>query len=199
MSEITRVPLQPIGKGSLTKLWLGVAIALLAAAGLAWAAVPKGLEVETLVEGTGDAPNMGDVAFVKYVGLLPDGTEFNRSTPGQLPPGFFPDGTPFPLEEGGMIPGFLEGLMQTREGGKYRIEIPAYKGYGAEPPPASDIPPNSDLVFEVEIVDFMPRQEAEARIMQMQAMMGGRVGPGGPGGPGGPQQGVQPPQGAPSE
>ena len=40
MTEITRVPLQPIAKGALTKLWLGVVAAALAAAGVAWAALP---------------------------------------------------------------------------------------------------------------------------------------------------------------
>ena len=172
MTEITRVPLRPVRKGSLTLLWLGVIAAVLLAAGLAWASVPKGLEVETLVEGTGEAPELGDIAFVKYVGSLPDGTEFDRSQPSPFPPGVFPDGTPFPLEEGTMIPGFLNGLLQTREGGKYRIEIPSDQAYGANPQPGSPIPPNSDLVFEVEVVEVMSRAEAEARVRQMQAMMG---------------------------
>ena len=176
MTEITRVPLQPIKKGSLVRLWLAVAVAVLLASGLAYASVPKGLNVETLVEGTGDSPQMGDFAFVKYVGLLPDGTEFDRSQPNPFPPGVFPDGTPFPLEEGAMIPGFLNGLMQTREGGKYRIEIPSDQAYGADPQPGSPIPPNSDLIFEVEVIEFMPRQEVEARVRQMQAMMGASPG-----------------------
>jgi hypothetical protein len=56
MTEVTRVPIQPIAKGSLTKLWLGVVVAILIGAGLAWAAMPKGLSVDTLVAGTGDNP-----------------------------------------------------------------------------------------------------------------------------------------------
>ena len=191
MTEITRVPLRPIKKGSLVRLWLGVAVALLLAAGLAWASVPKGLEVETLVEGTGDAPELGDIAFVKYVGSLPDGTEFDRSQPNPFPPGVFPEGTPFPLEEGAMIPGFLNGLLQTREGGKYRIEIPSDQAYGADPQPGSPIPPNNDLIFEVEVVEVMSRAEAEARVRQMQAMMGA--------GPGGGQGAPPAPQPAPAE
>ncbi|WP_394269047.1 FKBP-type peptidyl-prolyl cis-trans isomerase [Qipengyuania sp.] len=178
MTEITRVPLRPIRKGSLGKLWLGVAAAMLAAAGFAYAAMPRGLEVETLVEGTGAAPDIGQVVFAKYVGTLPDGTEFDRSQPSPLPPGLFPDGTPFPLEEGGgLIPGFVEGLKQTREGGTYRIEIPADQAYGANPPPGSPIPPNSDLIFEVEVIDVMPLEEAQQRFMQLQAQMGAQGGP----------------------
>ncbi|WP_369795372.1 FKBP-type peptidyl-prolyl cis-trans isomerase, partial [Erythrobacter sp. HI0019] len=78
MTEITRVPLQPIKKGSLTKLWLGVLLAVLVAAGLAWAAMPRGLDVETVTAGSGDSPQLGDVVFVNYVGTLADGTEFDR-------------------------------------------------------------------------------------------------------------------------
>ena len=61
MTEITRVPLQPIAKGSLTKLWLGVIVAILIGGGLAWAAMPKGLDVEVITEGTGPSPQIGDV------------------------------------------------------------------------------------------------------------------------------------------
>ena len=108
MTEITRVPLRPIKKGSLTKLWLGVIVAILLGAGLAWAAVPKGVEVETLTEGVGPSPQIGDVVFANYVGTLPDGTEFDRSQPSPFPPEVFPAGTPFPLEEeGGLIQGFV--------------------------------------------------------------------------------------------
>ena len=172
MTEITRVPLRPIKKGSLTKLWLGVVVAIGLAAGLAWSAVPKGLEVETLTEGTGRAPVMGDIMFIDYVGTLTDGTEFDRSRPSPFPPGVFPDGTPFPLEEGTMIPGFLDGLLQTRDGGKYRIEIPSDQAYGANPQPGSPIPPNADLVFEVEVKGILSREEAEAKLQQLQTMMG---------------------------
>ena len=65
MTEITRVPLQPIKKGSLTKLWLGVLLAVLVAAGLAWAAMPRGLDVEMVTAGSGDSPQLGDVVFVE--------------------------------------------------------------------------------------------------------------------------------------
>ncbi|WP_100259510.1 FKBP-type peptidyl-prolyl cis-trans isomerase [Qipengyuania seohaensis] len=187
MTEITRVPLRPIKKGSLTKLWLGVIVAILLGAGLAWAAVPKGVEVETLTEGVGPSPQIGDVVFANYVGTLPDGTEFDRSQPSPFPPEVFPAGTPFPLEEeGGLIQGFVDGLMQTQKGGKYRIEIPAEQAYGATPPPGSEIPANSDLVFEVEVTEIMSLEEAQQRFMQLQAQMGAQGGPGGP--EGAPQQ-----------
>ena len=172
MTEITRVPLQPIKKGSLTKLWLGVAVAVLLGAGLAWAAIPKGLDVETVTAGTGDSPKMGDVVFVKYVGKLADGTEFDRSQPLPIPPGLFPEGNPLLLEEGAIIDGFIEGLTQMQKGGSYVLTIPAEQAYGAEPPPGSPIPPNADLTFDVEVVDFMSRDDFQARANALQQMMG---------------------------
>ena len=145
MAEITRVPLQPIAKGSLVKLWLGVIIAVLVGSAIAWSAVPKGLSVETLVEGTGPNPGGEDVVFVKYVGTLTDGTEFDRSQDIPLPiPGIFPEGNPLPLDS--MVPGFREGVMQMKKGGKYELFIPSEKGYGANPQPGSPIPPNASCI-----------------------------------------------------
>ena len=69
MTEITRVPIQPVAKGSLTKIWLGVIVAILIGTGLAWAAVPKGFSVDTLVEGTGPNPQEGDMVFANFFGF----------------------------------------------------------------------------------------------------------------------------------
>ena len=172
MTEITRVPLRPIQKGSLTKLWLGVLAAIALGAGLAWAAAPKGAGLEVLAEGNGTSPQMGDVVFVNYVGKLTDGTEFDRSRPLPIPPGLLPEGTPMLLEDGALIPGFLDGLKRMEKGGKYLLTIPSDQAYGAEPPPGSDIPANADLTFEVEVHDIMSREDFEAKAQQLQAMMG---------------------------
>ena len=198
MTEITRVPLQPIAKGSLTKLWLGVIVAVLLAAGLAWYAMPRGVSVETITEGTGPAPKMGDVVFVKYVGKLRDGTEFDRSRPMPIPPGVFPDGTPMLLEEGALVQGFLDGIMKMKKGGKYLLEIPAAQAYGENSPPGSNIPPNSDLLFEVEVVDYMARDEFQQRAMALQQFMEQGAKPDGSAGPDGfVEQGA--PQGQPAQ
>ena len=170
MAEITRVPLQPIAKGSLTKLWLGVIIAVLVGIGIAWSAAPKGVSVDVLVEGTGPNPGAEDVVFVKYVGKLADGTEFDRSQEIPLPvPGVFPEGNPLPLDA--MVPGFREGAMKMQKGGKYELFIPAELGYGDTPPPGAPIPAGADLLFEVELVDFMTREDFERRIGILQQAM----------------------------
>lgn len=200
MTEITRVPIKPVAKGSLTKLWIGVILAVLVGAGLAWAAVPRGLNVEVVQAGTGPNPQVGEVVWVKYKGkLASDGTVFDESQPLPIPvQGLFPEGTPFPLEDGATVPGFFQGLQQMQKGGRYNLFIPADLAYGASPPPGAPIPPNADLVFEIEVTDIMSRAtfERNLQILQqtMQQQMGGA---GGPGGPGGAPQGA--PQGAPGQ
>ncbi|MEP5937102.1 MAG: FKBP-type peptidyl-prolyl cis-trans isomerase [Erythrobacter sp.] len=189
MTEVTRVPLHPIAKGSLTKLWLGVIIAALIGAGLAWAAVPKGVEVDTITAGTGPNPSETDVVFMRYVGKLAGSGEiFDESQDLPLPiEGIFPAGSPLPLDA--MVPGFREGALKMQKGGKYELFIPADKGYGDAPPPGAPIPPNADLMFEVEIVDFMTRDDFDRRIgILQQAMQAGQSGQMGPGGPGGAPQ-----------
>lgn len=185
MTEITAVPIQPVAKGSLTKLWLGVALAIAVGAGLAWAAVPRGVDIDTEVAGTGPTPKVGDVVFMNYKGMLAsDGTVFDESRDIPLPvEGIFPEGTPFPIEEGATIPGFFEGLQQMQKGGKYTLFIPADKAYGASPPEGAPIPPNADLEFEIEVIDIMSQQTFERNLgilqQAMQSQMGADGGPGG--------------------
>lgn len=173
MAEVTRVPLQPIAKGSVLKLWLGILVALLIAAALAWWAMPKGVEVTVLEEGTGETASEGDMVFVTYTGKLDDGTVFDASQDPGIPEGIFPKGVPIPIEEGSMISGFYQGLQQVRTGGKYEIEIPAEMGYGAEPPPGSPIPPNADLTFELEVTGIMSRADFDQRLQMLQQTMMG--------------------------
>jgi FKBP-type peptidyl-prolyl cis-trans isomerase FkpA len=189
MTEITAVPIKPVAKGSLTKLWLGVALAIAVGGGLAWAAVPRGVDLDTEVAGTGPTAKIGDVVFMNYKGrLAADGTVFDESRDIPLPvEGIFPKGTPFPIEEGATIPGFFEGLTQMQKGGKYTLFIPADKAYGAEPPQGAPIPPNADLEFEIEVIDIMSKETFERNLGILQQAMQRQQGPGAPGGaPAGP-------------
>lgn len=184
MTEITRVPLQPIARGSIPKLWLGVLAAVLLAGGLAWAALPRGVDVDVVAEGTGPSPSNTDVIFVRYTGKLDDGTVFDQSRDVQLPiQGLLPEGSPLPL--GRMIPGFAEGAVRMKKGGKYRLFIPADKAYGAEGQRDQQgnqvIPPNSDLTFQVELVDFMTEADFQRRLQTLQQAMQMQQGQGGEG------------------
>ncbi len=188
MTEITRVPLQPIAKGSLSKIWLGVAAIALAAGGIAWSALPAAVDVQTLTAGSGPSPTLEDVALIKYKGTLPDGKVFDQQ-----------ERAAFPLQ--GVVPGFTKALLQMQRGGKYKVQIPSELAYGDKQ--AGEIPPNTDLTFEIELIDFRSRAEIEqqqAMMQQMQQQQGGGAGPGGPP-PGMPPEGMppegMPPQGAP--
>lgn len=184
MSEITRVPLQPVAKGSLTKIWLGVILAVLIGSGVAYGTRYKGITIQTVKAGEGGSPTRADVALINYVGRLANGKEFDRGERAVLP-----------LQT--VIPGFAEGLSKMQKGGKYVLEIPSDKAYGAEDkrnPQTGEvvIPANSDLVFEVELIDYKNAAELERQRMmmeQMQRMQGGAPGANVPGtaAPGAPQ------------
>ncbi|MEM1195843.1 MAG: FKBP-type peptidyl-prolyl cis-trans isomerase [Pseudomonadota bacterium] len=181
MTEITRVPLKPLAKGSLTKLWFGVAFAILVGAAIAWMAQPKGLEVETLVAGEGENPGPADVVFVSYVGTRAEtGEEFDRSPDTGAPiPGIFPEGYPMPLAQ--MLPGFRDGVTQMQVGGKYRLFIPADQAYGDVP--SRPGAPAGDLYFEIEVFGFMGEPEFERKLAIMRRAIEMPSGPGGVGAP----------------
>ena len=200
MAEVTRVPLKPISRGSLVMLFVGIVIGLLIAGAFAWYTAPKGVSVEEIRAGKGESPTANDVVFVHYTGKLADGTVFDKSQPIQLPvPGILPEGTPLPLEN--MVPGFREAALQMQRGGKYVVEIPAEKAYGAEgrinPQTGEGVPPNADLTFDIELVDFMPMAEVERRFQTLQQMMAQQQAPAGAGGaaPAQPQPQPAPPAG----
>lgn len=160
MTEITRVPLQPIEKGSLTKLWLGLAAAAVVAGGVAYAAMPPLVAVKTLKAGEGASPTLDDVAFIDYTGKLADGKVFDQGK------------APLALRE--VVPGFSQALAQMQPGGKYKVKIPAKLAYGDKA--TGPIPANSDLYFDIEVIGVMSRQqfEQQRQLMQMlQAQQGG--------------------------
>ena len=178
MTEITRVPLQPIAKGALTKLWLGVAAVALAAGGIAWAAMPGSVDVQTIKAGTGASPTIADVALINYKGMLANGKVFDEGKQAV-----------FPLE--GVIPGFTQALEKMQKGGKYKVLIPSELAYGPadqKNPQTGEvaIPGGSDLTFEIELIDFRSKAEIEAQqrmMQQLQQQMGGAGAPGAPGAP----------------
>lgn len=145
----TQVPLRPLPKGALAKFWLGFLLLVGAALALAWfgagalrgEVTPSGTRIVTMKDGVGDPVKAVDGIMVEYEGRLPDGTVFD-STAGR---------GPAPMIPSQVIPGFGEALQTMREGGKYRVTIPAAAAYGAAGAGNGAIPPNSDLVFDVEI------------------------------------------------
>jgi len=106
---------------------------------------PSGLQYYDIKVGTGESPTPGRTASVQYVGALPDGTKFDSSYDHGADP------FEFPVGEGRVIKGWDEGVATMKVGGKRRLVVPAELAYGANPPTPS-IPPNSILVFDVELL-----------------------------------------------
>ena len=193
MVEPTRVPLQPIRKGSVAKIWAGVIVVILIAAAVAWLNVPHaktlagGVTIETLVAGNGPKPTTSDIALVNYKGMLKNGKVFDQG-----------QGVPMPVT--GVVPGFSTGLQAMQVGGRYRLRIPAEQGYGAQEKRNQQtgevvIPANSDLVFDVDLLEFKSQQEVLQMMQQqqMQQQLQQQQQGGAPGGPAG-APGAQPGQ-----
>jgi FKBP-type peptidyl-prolyl cis-trans isomerase FklB len=104
--------------------------------------LPSGLQYLVLAEGTGKTPKKGDNVAVHYRGTLINGTEFESSYGRPVAPTF---------QVEGLIPGWTEALLMMKEGAKWRLFIPPNLAYGEKGSPPV-IPPNSTLIFEVELI-----------------------------------------------
>ena len=101
------------------------------------------LQIIDVTEGTGDEVPQGATITAHYTGaLVADGTIFQSSHD-------FGDAITFPLN--GVIAGWTQGVPGMKVGGVRRLVIPAALAYGTSSP-AANIPPNSDLVFDIELV-----------------------------------------------
>jgi FKBP-type peptidyl-prolyl cis-trans isomerase FklB len=104
--------------------------------------LPSGLQYKVLSEGTGKTPKKNDTVTVHYRGTLVDGTEFDSS---------IARGQPATFKVDGVIPGWTEALQLMKVGAKWQIFIPPELAYGERGVP-SHIPPQSVLIFEVELI-----------------------------------------------
>lgn len=106
----------------------------------------SGLQYEVLESGDegNPQPSADDVVTVHYEGRLLDGTVFDSSVS---------RGEPVDLPVSGVIPGWVEALQMMRVGDKWKVTIPSDLAYG-ERSPSPVIPPNSVLVFEMELLDI---------------------------------------------
>jgi FKBP-type peptidyl-prolyl cis-trans isomerase FkpA len=189
MTEITRVPLQPIAAGALGKLWLGIVLAIALGGAVAFETRQKGLEFETIKAGSGPSPTTADLVRVNIVGRLANGKLFAKE-----------DDLAMSVQE--TLPGFSVALQKMQKGGKYHVVIPARLAYGAvekRDPQTGEvaIPANSDLTFDIELVDFKSAAEVMRQRMLMQQlqrqMQGAGGAPGTPGAaPGGAEAGPPP-------
>ena len=106
----------------------------------------SGLVVIIDKEGEGAKPVAGNMLSVHYVGTFLDGTKFDSSRDRNAP-------MDFKYKEQSMIAGFEEGIAMLGKGGRGKFIIPYYQAYGPQGRPGA-IPPYSDLVFDLEILDI---------------------------------------------
>ena len=111
----------------------------------------SGLQYKVMKPGDGKAPPVvaADEVTVNYRGKLIDGTEFDSS---------YSRGTPLTIQVGGVIKGWQEALLLMKPGASYELYVPPELAYGSQPKP--NIPANSLLIFDVELLSVKPKPAA---------------------------------------
>lgn len=108
-----------------------------------------GLQYQVEAEGQGQSPAATDTVKVHYRGTLVDGTQFDSS---------YDRGEPATFRVNEVIPGWTEALQLMKPGAKYKLTIPPDLAYGQSGRPPV-IPPNSVLLFDVELLEVNPAQQ----------------------------------------
>ena len=108
------------------------------------------LQITDLLEGTDKTCVKGALITTHYKGSLEDGTVFDSS---------INKGQPFQcvIGTGRVIKGWDQGLMGMKVGGKRKLFVPAQLAYGERQ--IGQIPPNSNLIFEIELLEVLTRDD----------------------------------------
>ena len=123
--------------------------------------LPDGLQYKILTPGTGPKPTASDTVACNYRGTFVNGTEFDSSAKG--------DGKPVTFRVDGVIKGWTEALQLMPVGSKWQLFIPPDLAYG--PDGRRGIPPNSTLIFDVDLVSIQEKKpEAKAPDAMQPAM-----------------------------
>ncbi len=109
------------------------------------------LEITDITVGEGKEAVKGALITVQYKGCLADGTQFDSS---------YDRGQPFQcvIGTGRVIKGWDQGMMGMKVGGKRKLFVPAHLAYG-ERQIGDKIPANSDLTFEIELLEVLTRDD----------------------------------------
>jgi FKBP-type peptidyl-prolyl cis-trans isomerase FkpA len=177
MSTVTAVPLQPLPKGSVVKLWIGVVLLCLAAGALAWYGtrgqqlvdLPSGARMRVLGEGTGPTMTDADVMLLSYrlhvndlaAPVLQDSEQVGG-------------GQPFPATTSQVYPGFADALRHMKAGGRYIIWLPPGTHVSGPIPPGAGFTARDTLVFEIrtgQLAAGMAQELQRQQMMQLQQQM----------------------------
>jgi len=112
--------------------------------------LPSGLQYKILKEGTGIKPTLEDEVDVVYHGSLIDGKVFESTRE---------SGDTATFNVGRVVQGFSEALTLMNEGSIWEVYIPAELGYGENVRPGGPIPPQSTLIFELNLVKVKKSNE----------------------------------------
>jgi len=114
--------------------------------------LPSGVQYEVVKSGPADgrSPRKTDLVKVHYEGKLITGEVFDSS---------YERGAPASMKLGSLIPAWIEALQLMRPGDEWMLYVPPEQGYGERG--AGPIPPNSVLVFRVELIDVLPSSYRE--------------------------------------
>jgi FK506-binding protein 9/10 len=117
-------------------------------AGMDLVVTPTGLQYVEFEVGKGDAPTLGGTVVVQYSGFLADGTLFDSS---------YRQGYPVEFEVSAkrLIPGWVEGLLTMRAGGRRKLIVPPFLAYGAKGY-GKTIPPDATLIYDIELLEVRP-------------------------------------------
>jgi len=117
--------------------------------------LPDSLQYQVITEGTGQQAKSGDTVKVHYIGTFMDGKEFDSSRKEGREP------LQFTLGQPGMIQGFADAVELMKIGSHWKVFIPPKLGYGEMG--RGNIPPNSLLIFDIELMEILPASAAPAR------------------------------------
>ncbi|HEU5397417.1 MAG TPA: FKBP-type peptidyl-prolyl cis-trans isomerase [Verrucomicrobiae bacterium] len=121
--------------------------------------LPDGLQYKVLTEGTGETPTAGDTVTVNYSGTFLNGKEFDSS---------YKRGEPATFPVTGVIRGWTEALEKMKVGSKWELYVPADLAYGERGRPG--IPPNSTLIFQVELLSIQAPPPASSSAQPRQPL-----------------------------
>lgn len=108
---------------------------------------PTSLVKKDIVQGDGAEAKVGDTVEVRY-SLVVWGDDQKVDSSWDRTP----NSTSFPLEEGGLIDGWIKGVPGMKVGGRRLLVVPPEQGYGAQGTPDGSVPPNSTLIFVIDLV-----------------------------------------------
>lgn len=165
--SVTAVPIRPLAKGSVLKLWLALIVLCAAGAAIAWIGTaplqvlttPTGVRFQTLRAGTGNKITPADLVAMRYRLTKLDGTQIENSDD---------MGQPFVASSDRVFPGFGEAMAMMQQGGRYRIWLPPGQHAQGPLPPGTPFSAADTLVFDVTVLQVAEGMAAAQRMMGPQ-------------------------------